>query len=145
MNKRFPSFTIITLSICLVIIGIAFVPLLPVKLNSSRTLPEITVSYSMTGASGRVIESEVTSKLEAMFARIKGVKSIESSSYSTRRNSYIRLKFDKWVNMDIARFEVSNAVRQAWPNYPQGSHIRSSMLKMPRPNRPTGYRSSPTR
>ena len=101
MNKRFPSFTIITLSICLVIIGIAFVPLLPVKLNSSRTLPEITVSYSMTGASGRVIESEVTSKLEAMFARIKGVKSIESSSYSTRRNSYIRLKFDEWVNMDI--------------------------------------------
>lgn len=120
MNKRFPSFTIITLSICLVIIGIAFVPLLPVKLNSSRTLPEITVSYSMTGASGRVIESEVTSKLEAMFARIKGVKSIESSSYSTRRNSYIRLKFDKWVNMDIARFEVSNAVRQAWPELPAG-------------------------
>ena len=57
MNKRFPSFTIIILAIALSVMGIALIPLLPVKLNSSRTLPQITVSYSLSSASGRVVES----------------------------------------------------------------------------------------
>ena len=59
MNKRFPSFTIIILAVALSIMGIALVPLLPVKLSSSRVLPQITVSYNLRNASGVVLESEV--------------------------------------------------------------------------------------
>ena len=118
MKKRFPSFTIIILAVCLSILGISVVPLLPVKLNSSRTLPQITVSCGLPNSSGRVVESEVTSKIEAMLSRIKGVKSISSVSMSG--SSYVTLEFDKSVDMDIARFEVSNAVRQLWPQMPDG-------------------------
>ncbi len=118
MNKRFPSFTIIILVVALSIMGIALVPLLPVKLSSSRVLPQITVSYNLRNASGVVLESEVTSKLEAVLARIQGVKNI--SSVSSSGSGYISLEFDKSVDMDIARFEVSTAVRQVWPQLPEG-------------------------
>ena len=40
-----------------------------VKLAPSRTLPGLTVSFSMPGNSSRVIEAEVTSKLEEMCIR----------------------------------------------------------------------------
>ena len=102
--------------------GIALVPLLPVKLSSSRVLPQITVSYNLRNASGVVLESEVTSKLEAVLARIQGVKNI--SSVSSSGSGYISLEFDKSVDMDIARFEVSTAVRQVWPQLPEGFLIR---------------------
>lgn len=118
MNKRFPSFTIIILAVALSIMGIALVPLLPVKLNSSRILPQVTVSYSLPNASGLVVESEVTSRVEAVLARIKGVKSIQSVSAAGRGS--VSLEFDKSVDMDIARFEVSTAIRQIWPQMPEG-------------------------
>lgn len=128
MDKRFPSFTIIILAIALSVMGLALIPLLPVKLNSSRTLPQITVSYSLTNASGRVVESEVTSKIEAMLSRIKGVKDIASTS-SSSGGSYITMEFDKSVDMDVARFEVSTAIRQLWPQMPDGLSYPSVSAK----------------
>ena len=128
MDKRFPSFTIIILAIALSVMGLALIPLLPVKLNSSRTLPQITVSYSLANASGRVVESEVTSKIEAMLSRIKGVKDIASTS-SSSGGSYITMEFDKSVDMDVARFEVSTAIRQLWPQMPDGLSYPSVSAK----------------
>ena len=61
------SFTLIVSFVCLALVGLSLVPQLPVKLNPSRSLPGFTVSYSMQDASSRVVEMEVTSKLEAMF------------------------------------------------------------------------------
>lgn len=74
------SFTLIVAFICVALIGLALIPLLPVKLNPSRTLPGFTVQFSMPGTSARVVEIEATSKLEAMLARIKGIKNIYSTS-----------------------------------------------------------------
>lgn len=109
---------------------------MPVKLNSSRTLPQITVSCGLPNSSGRVVESEVTSKIEAMLSRIKGVKSISSVSMSG--SSYVTLEFDKSVDMDIARFEVSNAVRQLWPQMPDGLSYPSVSAAAPKHTIPTG-------
>ena len=74
------SFTLIVSFVCLALVGLSLVPQLPVKLNPSRSLPGFTVSYSMQDASSRVVEMEVTSKLEAMLARIRGVEQIRSTS-----------------------------------------------------------------
>ena len=79
--KSSPSaFTIIVAFVCLALAGLAFLPLLPVKLSPSRTLPRLSVSFNMPGNSSRVIEMEVTSRLEAMLSRISGVKEISSTS-----------------------------------------------------------------
>lgn len=118
MNEKpkISSFTIILAFVCLSLAGVALIPLLTVKLSPSQVLPNIYVNFSMANSSPRVVEMEATSKLEAMLNRIKGVQSISSTSSNGRGN--ISLRFDKHTDMDMARFEVSNTIRQTWPLLP---------------------------
>lgn len=116
--RNLSSFTLIVAFVCLSLIGLVMVPLLPVKLAPSRTLPGLTISFNMPGNSSRVIETEVTSKLEAMLARVKGIKSVKSTS--DNGSGYITLELDKHADIDAARFEVSTIIRQTWPQLPDG-------------------------
>jgi len=56
--------------------GLVLMPFLPVKLVPSQTLSEMSVSFNISGNAARVVEMGASSKLEAMFDRIKGVESI---------------------------------------------------------------------
>ena len=116
--RNLSSFTLIVTFVCLSLIGVVLVPLLPVKLAPSHTLPGLTVSFSMPGNSSRVIEAEVTSKLEAMMARVKGIRKVNSTS--DNGSGSISLELDKHANIDVARFEVSTIIRQTWPQLPEG-------------------------
>ena len=120
MNKirTFSPFTLIVAFVCLSLVGLALMPMLPVKLSPSRTLPGLTVSFSMPGNSSRVIEAEVTSRLEGMLTRVKGVKNVNSTS--DNGSGSITLELDKHADMDATRFEVSTIVRQTWPQLPDG-------------------------
>lgn len=89
--KRVSSFTVIVAFVCLALVGVALIPLLPVKLNPSRSLPGFTVGFSMPGTSSRVVEMEVTSKLESMLARIRGVKRLNSTSGNGYGNITVEL------------------------------------------------------
>ncbi len=129
-KSNISSFTIIVVFICIALTGIAFVPLLPIKLSPSRTLPQLTVSYNMPGNSARVIEMEVTSRLEAMLARIKGIKNLNSTSGNGWGR--ISLELDKYTDIDAARFEASTIVRQTWPSLPNG--LSYPVLEMSRPD-----------
>lgn len=124
------SFTIIVSFLCVALAGIAFVPLLPIKLSPSRTLPKLTISYNMPSNSSRVIEMEVTSRLESMLARIKGIKEISSTSGNGWGR--ITLELDKHTNIDAARFEASTIVRQTWPDLPE--ELSYPVLEMSRPD-----------
>lgn len=116
--RNLSSFTLIVTFVCLSLIGVVLVPLLPVKLAPSRTLPGLTVSFSMPGNSSRVIEAEVTSKLEAMMARVKGIRKVNSTS--DNGSGSISLELDKHADIDVTRFEVSTIIRQTWPQLPEG-------------------------
>lgn len=132
MNRspNISSFTIIVSFLCLALAGLTFIPLLPIKLSPSRTLPKLTVHYSMPNHSSRVIEMEVTSRLESMLARIKGVKEI--SSLSANGSGSITIELDKHTHVDAARFEASTIVRQTWPSLPDG--LSYPVLEMSRPD-----------
>jgi multidrug efflux pump subunit AcrB len=110
-------FTTILIFIILVMVGIALVPLLPFKLKPSETLPSITVSYYWQDADARVVEQEVTSVLEGVFSRVRGVKKTSSTSSVGGGNIYI--EFDPAVNMDALRFEIATLIRQVYPTLPQ--------------------------
>ncbi len=99
--------------------GCLLLPQLPVKLLPSRELPTLRVEFSMPGNSSRVVEQEVTGRLEGALARIKGVKRIESRS----GNGYgsIRLELDKHTDIDMARLEASTIVRRMWQSFPEGT------------------------
>lgn len=116
--RNLSSFTLIVAFVCLSLIGFVLVPLLPVKLAPSRTLPGLTISFSMPGNSSRVIEAEVTSKLESMLARVKGIKNVNSTS--DNGSGRVTLELDKHADIDAARFEVSTIIRQTWPQLPKG-------------------------
>lgn len=110
------AFTVIVTFICLSLVGLALIPQLSVRLTPSRSLPSLTVSFRMPGNSARVIEQQVTSRLEGMLSRIEGVQEISSSS--DNGSGYITLKLDKHADIDAARFEASTLVRQAWSQFP---------------------------
>ena len=116
--RTFSPFTLIVAFVCMSLVGLALVPLLPVKLSPSRTLPGLTVSFLMPGNSSRVIEAEVTSRLEGMLTRVKGVKNVNSTS--DNGSGSITLELDKHADMDATRFEVSTIIRQTWPQLPEG-------------------------
>lgn len=112
------SFSIIVIFVALAIVGCALIPRLPVKLMPSRTLPSLSVSFSMPNTAARVVESEVTSRLEGLLARIVGVKEIKSTS--SNGGGHITIGFDKHTDMQQARFEASTIIRQAWQELPDG-------------------------
>lgn len=128
-KKLISSFTLIVAFICVALVGISLIPLLPVRLNPSHALPGFTVQFNMPGTSSRVVEMEVTSKLEAMLARIKGIKNINSTSGNGWGN--ITIELDKHADMEMVRFEASTIVRQTWPQLPQGVSYPTIRMRMP--------------
>lgn len=106
-------------AICLTLIGFAFLPLLPLKLVPSEKMPSLNVYFYMGNATSKIVESEVTSRLEAMFARMSGVEDISSTSRNGSGN--INIRFNKHVDIDAARFEASTLIRQLWQELPEGT------------------------
>jgi multidrug efflux pump subunit AcrB len=118
MSRKLPisSFSTILVFLCLTIIGLALIPRLPIKLSPSKALPSISVSFSLSGQSSRVVETEVTSKLEAMLSRLEGIQNISSTSGNGWGR--ITINLDKHVDINIARFEVATIIRQTRPSLP---------------------------
>lgn len=117
-SSKASAFTLIVTFISVALVGLALVPLLPVKLNPSRTLPGFSVWFGMGGTSARVVEMTATSKLEAMLARVKGIQSISSTSGNGWGS--INVSLDKHADAAVARFEASTIIRQTWPELPAG-------------------------
>jgi multidrug efflux pump subunit AcrB len=70
----------------------------------------------MPGNSAKVVEQEVTSRLEGILARIEGVESISSTSDNNKGS--ISLRLDRHAHMDQIRFQVSMLIRQSWSQFP---------------------------
>lgn len=115
-NKSY-SFTILISFMALSLIGIVLLPLLPIKLSPTKALPCLAISYTMPECSSRVVETEVTSKLESILARVTGVQEIHSSS--DNGSGTITIDFDKRTDLSVARFEVSTLIRQIWAQLPE--------------------------
>jgi multidrug efflux pump subunit AcrB len=97
------------------IIGIAFIPMLDIRFKSSRNLPQLSVGFSWANASPQVIEQE-TAKIEGVLGKVSQVESIESTS--SVGSGRVILKFDKTVDLNQKRYEVSTLIRQLRSNLP---------------------------
>lgn len=116
-QRYISSFSVIVSFIALALLGCAMLPLLPVKLVPSETLPAIGVGFNMPGSSARTVESEVTSRLESALNRISGVKYIDSRSRNG--GGYITLEFDRNTDLEVVRFEAAMIIRQLWSSLPE--------------------------
>ena len=109
-------FVVITIFVLLFIVGLAFTPLLRLNLHPSKSLPSVTIYYFVPGATGELIDAEVTTPIEGALSTVQGVKKMTSRTSKDRGS--IRLTMDKEVDMDAVRFEVSMLVRQLYSKLP---------------------------
>ena len=114
---KISPFKVFIVFIVLSFLGLSIVSKLAVRLNPSSTPPSITVNYSWPSASPYSVEKEITAKLEGSFGIIKGVSNINSKS--SKGNGYITLDFDKFTNINAARFEVATKIRQIYKKLPE--------------------------
>ena len=121
--KNLSPFSVILSMVVLMIIGAAMVPLLGIQYQPTKKSQSLSINYSWGGASARVVEQEITSKLEGLFAPISGVKRI--GSVSRKDGGSITLEFKDEANMDAVRFEISSKIRQVYPQLPTGASYPS--------------------
>src|SRR5690554_1775962 len=105
----YSPFCVIVVSMAIMVIGVTFIPVLDVRFKPGRELPQISIRFNWSNASPQVIEQE-TSKIEGVLGKVNQVKSIES--VSSVGSGIITLNFDKKVNLDQKRYEISMLIRQ---------------------------------
>lgn len=103
--------------VALMVIGIGMIPMLNIQYTPSIKQKELGLSYYWYGASARVIEQEVTSKLEGVLASVKGIKEINSTT--GKGWGEITLTIKKNENIDAIRFEAATQIKQLYSNLPK--------------------------
>jgi multidrug efflux pump subunit AcrB len=116
--KRISAFSVILVMVVLMVVGAAMIPLLKVQYRPSENRNGFSVSFSYGGASARVVEQEVTSKLEGVLGSIDGVVNINANSRKGGGN--VSLRFNKDTRIEVARFEAATQVRQLYDKLPAG-------------------------
>ncbi len=115
---RVSTFTILMVMIICMAAGVAVMPLLDVspepKPRQGKTL---TVRYSWPGTSPKVVEQNVTSRIEGAVSSVKGVESV--SSVSRFGGGSVEIQLKPGVNVSAARFELMSAIRQIQKKFPE--------------------------
>ena len=113
------SFSIILTMCILMIIGIALISRLDI---SNKPRPRqgktLNVSYSWSGASAKVIEQNVTSRIEGLCASVNGVENVSSNSYFGWGQVTVELK--KQASVSAVKFEIASLIRQVYGKLPKG-------------------------
>ena len=116
---RISNFTLLLTLAILMVTGAALLPKIDVadspKPRQGKTL---TVTYSWPNASAKVIEQNVTSRIEGLVSSVKGVESVSSESYLGSGRVIAELK--KGTDVSSAKFEISSLLKQINKKLPQG-------------------------
>ena len=104
--ERIPSFSLILIMVVLMVGGAALIPMLRITYHPSPEQGKrLTISYSWPGASQRVVEQEITSKVEGLVSSVVGVE--KTSSVSSSGNGSVTVVLKEKANVSAVRFEIS--------------------------------------
>ena len=111
------TFSIILVVCLLMVIGAALVPSLDI---SNKPRPEqgktLTISYRWPSAPAKVVEQNVTSRIEALVSSVKGVKKV--SSVSKFGGGTITVELKPKTNVSQIRFEIAQIIRHVRTKLP---------------------------
>ncbi len=116
-RRGIPAFSVLLIMAVAAVIGIASIPMLNVQYAPSVTGRSISVSFTWNGASERIMEAEVTSRIEGVLSGMKNCTSI--SSVSDKGSGSVTLDFRKGTDMAAARFEVASRIRNIFHSLPE--------------------------
>ncbi|MGM9785412.1 MAG: efflux RND transporter permease subunit [Candidatus Cryptobacteroides sp.] len=116
--RRISSFSVLLVMAVLSVIGIASLPMMNIQYKPSSSSRTITVSFSYPGASPEIVEAEVTSKLEGVISRVEGNTEVSSDSYQGKGR--VKATFGNGTDLSVARLEIASAIRNIYPELPDG-------------------------
>lgn len=116
-KQGFSQFSIILTMVAFMVVGISMIPMLNIRYTPSLKQQELTLSFNWYGASARIIEQEVTSKIEGVLASVRGIK--EMRSVTGKGSGRITLSIKKNENIDAVRFEIATLIKQLYPRLPE--------------------------
>jgi multidrug efflux pump len=105
------------MNLVLVLFGLIGLSRLPVRELPDIDPPIISVSTVYPGATARVVETEVTERLEEVINNIEGIKTLTSESREGVSN--ITIEFDLSRDIDIAAQDVRDRVSRVRGTLPQ--------------------------
>ncbi len=116
---RISPFSLILIMTILTIIGAVLIPRVDVRYRpSAKQGDKLNIGFSWSGASPRVLEQEVTSRIEGAVSAVKGVESVRSISNQGDGSVYITLK--DVANISSVRYEISSLIKQIATKLPDG-------------------------
>lgn len=130
------SFSILLVMCILMLLGILVVPHLDI---SNEPRPEqgktLTISFTWHNASAKVIEQNVTSRIEALVSAVKGVEKV--SSVSRFGSGRITVEMKPKADVSMAKFEMASILRQVKGSLPEevsfpvvtGGEVNASMAE----------------
>ncbi len=118
--ERIPTFSLILIMAVLMVVGVSLIPLLHLAYQPSpKQGKRLAISFSWPGASQRVIEQEITSRVEGVVSSIAGVEQI--SSVSSMGNGHVNVVLKKNANVSAVRFEMAARLKQVAEKLPEGA------------------------
>lgn len=115
-----PSFSLILIMAVLMVIGGALIPLLRIAYHPTPEQGKrLSISFSWPGASQRVIEQEITSKVEGLVSSVVGVE--KTTSMSSQGSGSVTVVLKENVNVSAVRFEISSLLKQIAGKLPEGA------------------------
>jgi len=116
-RKGISSFSVMLLTAAAAVVGIASLRMLNIQYTPSVPDRSIRISYKFPDASARIVEAEVTSKLEGMLSGTTDCSGI--SSVSKKGSGSVTVNFRKGTDLAAARFEVASKIRDLYPKLPE--------------------------
>lgn len=112
-------FTLLFALAILMVIGAALIPRLDVadqpRPRQGKTLQ---VTYVWPGASAKVVEQNVTSRIEGLTSGVAGVSSVKSESNFGGGRVTVELK--QGADVSATKFEIASLLRQTYKQLPEG-------------------------
>ncbi len=104
------------MSAAIVLFGLAGLNNLPIRELPDIDPPVVSVTTVYPGANARVVETEVTEKIEEVIAGIEGIKKITSNS--RQQVSNVTIEFELARDIDLAAQDVRDRVSRVRGNLP---------------------------
>jgi multidrug efflux pump len=104
------------MSLMMTLVGVVAYDRLSVREYPNIDVPIVSVTTVYTGASARIVETQVTQVLEGSIAGIAGIDVLESTSRSERSRISVRFNLD--VDPDVAASDVRDRVSRVRQRLP---------------------------
>jgi len=112
------NFSVLIVFTAFTLAGMFSFPFLKIKTHIPAELNEIKVSYNCYNMGPKVIEDQVTSKLEALLTSVKGISSVHSVSGAGY--GVVDLYLDNRTDEHETIYDITTLIRQIYPSLPSG-------------------------